>query len=122
VLAPHPDDFDAIAVSMRYLHQQEHEIHVAVLTSGANDVEDGWNGARCMEEKKALREAEQQASCSFFGLPMDRLVFLHSHEPSGNNALWQNFFRPAHRRSRQNGEIACVATDGHKFYRSQKID
>jgi LmbE family N-acetylglucosaminyl deacetylase len=95
VLAPHPDDFDAIAVSMRYLHRQGHEIHVAVLTSGANGVEDGWNGARCMEEKKALREAEQRASCGFFGLPMDRLVFLRLWESTdaqlndqaGNEAL-----------------------------------
>jgi LmbE family N-acetylglucosaminyl deacetylase len=80
VLAPHPDDFDAIGVSMRLLHQQEHEIHVAVLTAGANGIEDGWNGLHGVAEKAALRETEQQASCRFFGLPESRLEFLRMWE------------------------------------------
>src|SRR6476661_4799067 len=73
VLAPHPDDFDAMAVSLRYLQTQGHTVHVAVLTAGANGVEDGWQGAQTPDEKAAIREAEQQASCHFFGLPPDRL-------------------------------------------------
>ncbi|WP_194712484.1 PIG-L deacetylase family protein [Noviherbaspirillum soli] len=80
VLAPHPDDFDAIAITMRHLHRQGHEIHLAVLTSGANGVEDGWQGAHGAAQKTALREAEQRASCSFFGLPMERLVFMRLWE------------------------------------------
>lgn len=80
VLAPHPDDFDAIAVSMRHLHQRGHAIHVAVLTAGANGVEDGWRGAHGLQAKAALREAEQRASCRFFGLPADRLAFLRLWE------------------------------------------
>lgn len=80
VLAPHPDDFDAIAITLRHLHRQGHEIHLAVLTSGANGVEDGWQGAHEAAEKGALREAEQRASCAFFGLPMDHLVFMHLWE------------------------------------------
>jgi LmbE family N-acetylglucosaminyl deacetylase len=83
VLAPHPDDFDAIAVTMRHLQAQGHDIHVAVLTTGANGVEDGWNGAQGPDEKAAIREAEQRASCRFFGLPMDRLVFLRLWEGAG---------------------------------------
>jgi len=76
VLAPHPDDFDAIAVSLRFLHEQGHEIHVAVLTTGASGVEDGFGGAHTAGEKAAVREAEQQESCRFFGLPENRLRFL----------------------------------------------
>jgi LmbE family N-acetylglucosaminyl deacetylase len=80
VLAPHPDDFDAIGVSMRFLHRQGHMIHVAVLTSGASGVEDGWNGASDTNSKAKLREAEQRESCAFFGLPDDRLSFLRLWE------------------------------------------
>lgn len=80
VLAPHPDDFDAIAVSMRFLHRQGHTIHVAVLTTGASGVEDGWNGACDANSKAKLREAEQRESCAFFGLPEDRLSFLRLWE------------------------------------------
>jgi len=76
VLAPHPDDFDAIGVALRHLQRQGHLIHVAVLTTGVNGVEDGWNGARSAGEKAELREAEQRASCEFFGLPAERLTFL----------------------------------------------
>ncbi|MDQ9170539.1 PIG-L family deacetylase [Oxalobacteraceae bacterium R-40] len=80
VLAPHPDDFDAIGVSMRFLQQQGHSIHVAVLTTGASGVEDGWNGANDAVSKARFREAEQQKSCEFFGLPEGRLSFLHLWE------------------------------------------
>ncbi|WP_249222803.1 PIG-L family deacetylase [Noviherbaspirillum sp. L7-7A] len=80
MLAPHPDDFDAIAITMRYLHRQGHEVHLAVLTSGANGVDDGWQGKHGAAEKAALREAEQRASCGFFGLPMERLVFMRLWE------------------------------------------
>nr|WP_217346594.1 PIG-L family deacetylase [Noviherbaspirillum sp. L7-7A]MBV0881059.1 PIG-L family deacetylase [Noviherbaspirillum sp. L7-7A] len=76
VLAPHRDDFDAIAITLRHLHRKGHEIHLAVLTSGANGIEDGWRGAHGALEKGALREAEQRATCAFFGLSMDRLVFM----------------------------------------------
>lgn len=76
VLAPHPDDFDAIAVTMRYFHQRGDAIHLAVLTTGASGVEDGFNDAYTTEEKASLREVEQAASCAFFGLPPDRLTFL----------------------------------------------
>jgi LmbE family N-acetylglucosaminyl deacetylase len=76
VLAPHPDDFDAIAVSLRHLHGQGHALHVAVLTSGASGVDDGFEGATGDAAKAALREAEQRESCAIFGLPPQRLEFL----------------------------------------------
>ncbi|MGV3742976.1 MAG: PIG-L deacetylase family protein [Burkholderiaceae bacterium] len=86
VLAPHPDDFDAIAVSMCFFQQQGHAIHVAVLTSGVNGVEDGWNGAYDALSKTMLREAEQRNSCSFFGLPEERLRFLRLWEQADGEA------------------------------------
>lgn len=76
VLAPHPDDFDAIGLTLRHLHCQGHALHVAVLTTGASGVEDGFGGAFDDAAKAALREAEQRASCAFFGLPTERLHFL----------------------------------------------
>src|SRR3569833_971849 len=76
VLAPHPDDFDAIGVALRHLQRQGHLIHVAVMTTGVNGVEDGWNGARSAGEKAELREAEKRASCEYIGLPAERLTFL----------------------------------------------
>lgn len=76
VLAPHPDDFDAIGVTLRGFHQRGDIIHLAVLTTGASGVEDGFSGAHAAEEKAALREAEQGESCAFFGLPPERLTFL----------------------------------------------
>lgn len=79
-LAPHPDDFDAIGVTMKRLHDQGHALHVAVVTSGASGVAEGWNGLQSPEEKTQAREAEQQASCRFFGLPPERLRFLRLWE------------------------------------------
>ena len=76
VPAPHPDDFDAIGLSLRHLHQQGHALHLAVLTGGASGVEDGFQGANDDNAKAALREAEQRASCAFFGLPAAQLHFL----------------------------------------------
>ena len=80
VLAPHPDDFDAIGLSLRFLHRQGHVIHVAVVTAGASGVEDGCGGAHTVAQKAALREAEQRASCAYFGLAPDRLAFLRLWE------------------------------------------
>lgn len=76
VLAPHPDDFDAIAVTLKFFHQRGDAIHLAVLTTGASGVEDGYLGAHTNVDKAALREQEQTASCAFFGLPRERLSFL----------------------------------------------
>jgi LmbE family N-acetylglucosaminyl deacetylase len=76
VAAPHPDDFDAIALSLRHLHSQGHALHVAVLTTGAGGVDDGLRGARDDGAKALLREQEQRESCALFGLPPERLQFL----------------------------------------------
>jgi LmbE family N-acetylglucosaminyl deacetylase len=85
VLAPHPDDFDAIALSLCFFHQLGAEIHLAVLTDGASGVEDGYMGATDHAAKAALREAEQTASCELFGLPLARLSFLRLPADANGN-------------------------------------
>ena len=76
VLAPHPDDFDAIGVTLRLLSERGHSIHLAVATSGASGVDDADCTPPATAAKAALRESEQRASCRFFGLPDERLRFL----------------------------------------------
>lgn len=85
VLAPHPDDFDATGLSLRHLHAQGHTLHLAVLTTGASGVEDGFEGATDDAAKAALREAEQRESCAFFGLPPERLQFLRLWNAAEDN-------------------------------------
>jgi LmbE family N-acetylglucosaminyl deacetylase len=80
VLAPHPDDFDAIGITMRFFKENGNEIDVVVLTSGASGVEDGFGGAYTDEAKGRLRENEQRDSCRFFGLPESGLSFLRLSE------------------------------------------
>ncbi|GGI19052.1 hypothetical protein GCM10008066_17150 [Oxalicibacterium faecigallinarum] len=88
VLAPHPDDFDAIGVTLRHFHQAGAAIHLAVLTTGASGVEDGFAGATTDQQKGDLREAEQKDSCAFFGLPLERITFLKlPPDESGNPKL-----------------------------------
>lgn len=85
VLAPHPDDFDAIALTLRHFQQAGAEIHLAVLTTGASGVEDGFGGALTDQQKGALREIEQKDSCAFFGLPAERITFLKLPPDEGGN-------------------------------------
>jgi LmbE family N-acetylglucosaminyl deacetylase len=87
VLAPHPDDFDAIAATLRFFQQRGDLIHLAVLTTGASGVEDGFAGATTDEAKATLREREQRDSCSFFGLPPERLHFLRLAPDENRNPL-----------------------------------
>jgi LmbE family N-acetylglucosaminyl deacetylase len=76
ILAPHPDDFDAIGITLRHLRANGNPLALAVLTSGASGVEDGFGGAYTKEAKGMLRETEQRESCHFFGLPEDQVAFL----------------------------------------------
>ena len=78
-LGPHPDDFDAVGVTMRRLQAGGAAIHVAVDRSGSG-IEDGYCSPPTPEIKAAIREEEQRRSCRFFGLPDDRLTFLRLDE------------------------------------------
>ncbi len=69
VLAPHPDDFDAVAVTLRHFHQRGHALSLVVLSSGWSGVEDAFCDPPTPARKAAVREEEQRASCRLFGLP-----------------------------------------------------
>jgi LmbE family N-acetylglucosaminyl deacetylase len=73
VLAPHPDDFDVVAVTVRYFAKQGAEIALDVLSGGASGVEDAF--ADGWESKASAREAEQRESCAIFGLLAKQIRF-----------------------------------------------
>lgn len=85
VLAPHPDDFDDVAITLRTLRDNGNPIELAVLTSGASGVEDGFAPDLTRERKGEIREQEQRASCRFFGLPEARLSFLRLAEDAAGH-------------------------------------
>jgi LmbE family N-acetylglucosaminyl deacetylase len=87
VLAPHPDDFDAIGITMRLLWEKGHPVHVVVATSGASGVEDSFCSPPTAEAKARLREDEQRASCRFFGLPASHLAFLRLQEDESGHPV-----------------------------------
>jgi LmbE family N-acetylglucosaminyl deacetylase len=80
VLAPHPDDLDAIGVTARFLLENGNPLHVVVATAGASGVEDAFCSPSTVEVKAKLREGEQRASCQFLGLPETQLTFLRLEE------------------------------------------
>ena len=73
VLAPHPDDFEVVAVTVRMIAQRGGELFLDVLTGGASGVEDAF--AEGWEAKTKAREEEQRESCRIFGLADDHLHF-----------------------------------------------
>jgi RimJ/RimL family protein N-acetyltransferase/LmbE family N-acetylglucosaminyl deacetylase len=76
LLAPHPDDFDAIGITMRVLHTSGNEINLAVLTTGVSGVENMYAEKIGNSDKIAIREEEQRASIQFFGLTPEQITFL----------------------------------------------
>jgi LmbE family N-acetylglucosaminyl deacetylase len=83
-LAPHPDDFDSVGVTMRFFHRRGHTIDVVVVSGSASGVSDDF----CpLSEKVAVREQEQRDSLRFFGLPEERLTFLRLPEDRDGNPI-----------------------------------
>lgn len=76
VLAPHPDDFDEVAVTLAALANRGCRLHLAVVTTGASGVTDGFGGATDAASKARLREQEQRESCRRFGLADTAIEFL----------------------------------------------
>jgi LmbE family N-acetylglucosaminyl deacetylase len=80
VLAPHPDDFDVAAVTLRHFAGSGARLTLDVLSGGASGVEDvfttGW------EAKTSAREGEQRESCAMFGLPAGEIRFHRLTEDS----------------------------------------
>ncbi|MCF6176927.1 MAG: PIG-L family deacetylase [Victivallaceae bacterium] len=87
VLAPHPDDFDAIAVTLKRLACKGANIILAVMTGGASGVEDSFGSFTSDTDKAQLREAEQLDSCRLFGLADDAVTFLRLAEADNGNLL-----------------------------------
>ena len=100
VLAPHPDDFECVAVTLRLFRDAGNRIDLAVLTGAASGVEDSFCSPPTNGRKAELREAEQRESSKRFGLPDERLVFLrlaedesgHPEESEENVAIIRRHF------------------------------
>ena len=80
VLAPHPDDFECIAATMRHLSAAGVTVELAVVTGAASGVDDSFCRPSTAANKAAIREAEQRAGCRLFGLADENLRFLYLEE------------------------------------------
>ncbi|NLK84002.1 MAG: PIG-L family deacetylase [Lentisphaerae bacterium] len=80
VFAPHPDDFDAVAVTLKLFFNANCRIYLTVASSGAAKVEDSFCSPPFVQEKALAREREQTLSCAYFGLPSRRIHFLRLAE------------------------------------------
>ena len=75
VVAPHPDDFDTIGVTLRHFARNGNPLELGVVRTGSG-VEDAYRPGLTLAGKAALREREQRDSLRFFGLPESALTFL----------------------------------------------
>jgi LmbE family N-acetylglucosaminyl deacetylase len=92
MVAPHPDDFDAMGVTMRFLHQRGHLLR-ALVCQTASGVEDSFCSPPTRDTKQRLREQEQRDSLRFFGLAEDDFDFLDlDRDPADDD---QPFDHPA---------------------------
>jgi LmbE family N-acetylglucosaminyl deacetylase len=80
VLAPHPDDFDAIAVTLKIFRNNGNHIELAVISGAASGVEDSFCENHQGLTKAEIRELEQLDSCKFFGLSESQVSFLRLTE------------------------------------------
>jgi LmbE family N-acetylglucosaminyl deacetylase len=78
-IGPHPDDFDAVGVTMRLLQANGNSIDVGVVRTSSG-VQDSYCSPATIELKAAIREQEQRRSCRFFGLSDTSLAFLRLEE------------------------------------------
>ena len=75
MVAPHPDDFDAIGITLKFLSGAGNPLQAIVACTGSG-VEDSYHPGMTLADKTQLREREQRNSARFFGLPEDCLTFL----------------------------------------------
>jgi LmbE family N-acetylglucosaminyl deacetylase len=80
VLAPHPDDFDAIGVTLKKFYESGSLVSLAVISGAESGVEDSFMNSIHDKTKAEVREAEQIQSVLFFGLSADDISFLHLEE------------------------------------------
>ncbi len=86
VVAPHPDDFDAIGATLKCLSGNGNPLEVIVACTGSG-VEDSYRPGLTLDSKTQLREEEQRNSARFFGLSGDCLTFLHLKNDEDDQAL-----------------------------------
>ncbi len=87
VLAPHPDDFDAIAVTLKAFHNQGSLIGLKVLCPAWSGVEAEFVNSNDPALKAAARQLEQRNSCRLFGLADDQVEFLNLSENAQGELL-----------------------------------
>lgn len=92
VIAPHPDDFDAIGVALKRLFLAGNRLEVGVVRTGSG-IGPGFEAGPA-GNGTAAREREQRASIRFFGLPAKNLAFLDMEK--GDDGLYLD--SPANRR------------------------
>lgn len=80
IIAPHPDDFDAIAVTLDFFRSQHFTLHLLVMSGGSKGVEDRFLDSADWLLKAATREQEQLASIRLFGLEDNQVEFLRLAE------------------------------------------
>lgn len=78
-LAPHPDDPEAVAVTLRKLMENCWELQWYIITSASSGVLDSFVGNE-KYAKAAVREKEQRNAAENFGLPAANLHFLRLPE------------------------------------------
>jgi len=87
VLAPHPDDFDMIGVTLRWFRDRGNPIFLAVVSLSPGGVGDDFRSPATPEAKAVVREDEQRLSCRYFGLPGEHLTFLRLAEDAEGHTL-----------------------------------
>jgi LmbE family N-acetylglucosaminyl deacetylase len=87
LVAPHPDDFDIVACTLRELAASGAVLSACVLSCGSG-VENGYCENLALdptpENIRKIRAGEQRAGCNFFGLAPDALRFLDLEESGGS--------------------------------------
>lgn len=87
ILAPHPDDFDAIAVTLKKFQKCGADLALAVISGAESGVEDSFMVDFQTKSKAEIREEEQISSCLFFGLKKDNITFLHLSEDNNGDPI-----------------------------------
>ncbi len=75
VTAPHPDDFDAIGITLKHMMRLGHDLHVVVAETGSG-IDQVYGKGMTQEDKRQLRIKEQIGSFRFFGLTPTQFRFL----------------------------------------------